>query len=192
VPASDPILAKARIRELQARRQQLKSDPPPPPVVKSKCTPAVVRQIIDLGETGEIPWRDCCRCRLHSWIAAGHLLEARHQPAQAPQMKKWLPVAGTSPIRREDKGWNNEHAMAGSAVAVCAGGVRACTNGGRRSQQAGARVFFENFGIADVAAQRFYRSMAWLIHHLKYGRTALGGARQEAGPHWVSCKLRGI
>jgi hypothetical protein len=25
----------------------------------------------------------------------------------------------------------------------------------RRSQQAGARVFFKNFGIADVAAQRF-------------------------------------
>src|SRR3954466_15786481 len=36
-----------------------------------------------------------------------------------------------------------------------------------RSQQAGARVLFENFGIADVASQRFNRSVAGLIHHLK-------------------------
>ena len=48
-----PAVLRARIRELQAELRQLTLNPPPPPVVKSKFTPAVVRQIVNLVKRGK-------------------------------------------------------------------------------------------------------------------------------------------
>ena len=62
-------------------------DPPPPHVCEIKCAPALVPAIIDLVIRGN-PVTRLLPLSAAQLDPAGHLLEARHQPAQAPQMKK--------------------------------------------------------------------------------------------------------
>jgi hypothetical protein len=62
----------------------------------------------------------------------------------------------------------------------------------RGSKQAGARVLLEDFRVPDIAAQRFDRTVARLVHHLEDGGAALGGAREKPGAHRVPGEKRRI